>query len=199
MTEPSSEPWFSRENLLGVVFVAIAVGLIVSGVYNAQASAKWLGTASQLEPKIRGTNFVLGQGVQIPEVIVEATLQNPSDTGGILLLNVYYRVFVNSTMTPFSYAGSSVIATSEATYGETIPARSSVNITSAVRITTDVVTPLTDFLQSYNGTLRTFVSLSFELESSYLQVLVPTCTELPAQVPVTCPALRPQSTGVGGS
>ncbi len=191
MTQPTSTTRFPRENILGLIFVAIAIGLIVNDVYLAEASASWLGAASQLEPNVQTASFLIGTGSQISFVIVNATLENQSDNGQISLIIVYYRVFVNSTMASFSVRGSSVVATSGVSFGKIIPARSSVNITAAVRITTDTVSDLSNFLSSYNDTIRTFVGLDFQLQSSYISVLKPTCTELPARIPVDCPALRP--------
>src|SRR6059036_2437464 len=155
---------FSKKSLLGLVYVGIAFGLLANSVYFAHSNEEWLRAASQLDAKVRSVSFDLGS--TIPVAIVEATLENPTDIGGLELLLVIYQVFVNSTTQPFSVQGSSVVANVQVYYQERILSSSSLNITAAVRITTDTVAPLSKFLQQNNTTLRTFVGISLQLRSS---------------------------------
>ena len=192
--------WLSKKNLLGLVYVGIAVGLIVNGAYFTQANAQWLTAATQLDAKVFNSSFNLTGG-PMPIVIVNASLENPTDRGDINLVNVEYQIFVNSTGSSFSVQGSSVVATGQVFYGKPIPAQSSINITAAVRIITDTVAHLTNFLQPQNhiGPLRIFVGIILRTQSSYISITMPNCTELPGRIQTICPALRAQTSGGGGA
>jgi len=194
--------WLCKTNLLGLVYVAIALGLVANAVYFIQVNAQWLRAADQLDAQVHSVSFNLGTGSTAPVAIVKASLENPTGRGDLNLLLVTYQVFVNSTNQPFSVQGSSVVGTNDTAYGiggRLIPAQSSLNITTSIRITADTVDPLRTFLQTNNATLRIFVQIILLLHSSYISLNVPSCTELPGRIPTICPLPRSQTGGGGGS
>jgi hypothetical protein len=185
----------SRENLLGIAYLAIALGLVGNAVYFTEVNTQWLRASTQLETNIQGVKFDLQRGT----ANITATLNNPSEVGGIALLTIGYSVFVNSTQASFSYAQSEVVATREVNYQKQIPAHSNLNISTSLPLMADVIPSLTKFLQTYQSTLIIYVGTDMQIESSYIIPILTSCTELPSQTATLCPALRPAVGGGGGA
>jgi hypothetical protein len=185
----------SRENILGIAYLAIALGLVGNAVYFTQVNTQWLRASTQLETNIQSVKFDLQKG----STNITATLNNAADVGGIALLTIGYSVFVNSTQASFSYAQSSVVASGEVNYQKQIPARSNLNISTSLPLLADVIPSLTKFLETYQSTLTIYVGTDVQVESSYLTPILTSCTELPSQTATLCPALRPAVGGGGGA
>jgi hypothetical protein len=185
----------SHENLLGIAYLAIALGLVGNAVYFTEVNTQWLRASTQLETNIQGVKFDLQRGT----ANITATLNNPSEVGGIALLTIGYSVFVNSTQASFSYAQSAVVATREVNYQKQIPARSNLNISTSLPLMVDVIPSLTKFLQTYQSTLIIYVGTDMQVESSYIIPILTSCIELPSQTATLCPPLRPAVGGGGGA
>src|SRR5712692_1207188 len=198
-TSPGA-PMLSTKGLLGLVYVGIALTLITNAAALTETNTQWLRAASQLDLNVQTVSFNLGTSSDIPNATVTASLENPSGFAGLTLEVVTYEVFVNSTSQPFDVQGSSQVVSFDVTWGKTIPAGASLNLTATVRMITDVVVSLRNFLVDHqNRDLVTFVGIILTLQSPYIGLSVPFCTELPGQTAAICPNVRAPTGGGGGA
>ncbi len=174
--------------------------MIAWTVQLTQAQVQWFASANTLQPNVYNVKFSFNplpssQGYLTGFALVNASVANPSYNGAIQLLTVYYTVFVDNSTNGFSVQGSSQVGISVATYQETIPARGSLNLTSNVDLTPDVILKLQPFLkQQYN----VFVLIGLNLDSTYGTLALQYCFETPNKILSTCPSPRASSRGGGG-
>ena len=187
--------WASRKNLFGLVYVGIALSLIANATVLTQTNVQWFQAVSNLNPSIQTLSWDLGG--TIPVAVLKAYVNNPSSFG-FNIQSISYQAFVNSTTMSFSVQGSTEVGSTFIPGARNILPRSNLNISTTIRINSDTVAPLKDFLSHHPNDLVTFVGVTLLIESSYITAHVPYCYQMPSQTLTICPPVRVVGGGGGG-
>ena len=189
----------NRKNLLGALYVGVALALIGPTAGYAQSQVQWWNSAQQLDITVEAVNFRLGStALDVSLVLVNAFLANPTRYDGLKLLTINYAVYVNSTTESFSpVSGSSQVAAKEQPHERIIPASGSLDISTTLPVYTDAFDALRQFLNAHPADLKTFTQIDIALQSSWGPFLVSYCYEKPDNRLTICPP-PPQEKHYGG-
>jgi len=190
----------TTKQLAGVVYVGIA--LLAAGLvaFEANGLIQWYSTLNNINLRVSNVQFHLdGQPLGFPYLIVAATVFGPERYNDLTLSQLGFNVFVDSTNESFAVQDSSAVAQTVFVTQDRIPLGDSLNITTAVGLISDVITPLHDYLDRHNQTnLVTFVGVTLYFRSVYGSLSIPYCYQLPGNILTQCPPPRgPNGISVG--
>ena len=190
----------NRKNLVGALYLGVALVLLGQALGYAQAQDQWWSSSRQLEVTVTGVTFRLGYiASAISLVLVNASISNPTQFGGLKVSLIDLAVYVNSTTKDFSVFGSSQVAAKEQSYDRLIPASGALNISAALAVYSDVYDSLNQFLNTTKpADLRTFTQVDIDLQSSWGPFVVSYCYEKPANHITVCPPPRVAKPSGGG-
>ncbi|OLE88789.1 MAG: hypothetical protein AUF79_12885 [Crenarchaeota archaeon 13_1_20CM_2_51_8] len=186
----------TAKQLVGLVYVAIAVLAAGLAAVQTNGNVQWFYTAQSLDPYIGGVTFRLdGQPLGYPFAIVVASLRNPSTYNGLSISGANFAVFVSSATGDLNVSGSSEIVNNPRGISRLITGGSTLNLTSAFQIHPDAVDPLRVFLGNHTSDLVYYVGLTVYLESVYGTFSIPYCYQFPGNTIAACPSSRAPSGG----
>jgi len=175
--------------------VYLTIGLLATALAAAQTygNVQWFSTAYNLELRIDYVAFrfnTIGPA-GVPYGIVTAHLYNPGGFDGLNVFYAGYTIYVNSTSKPFLVQGSTEVGTGSTRLQQAVPSHGNLNVTSTFDLLNDTLSQLVPFVNTHNQTdLQVYVGAEIHLQSAYGPYIVPYCYQLPANIQVTCPAVR---------